>query len=173
MRMILLVVACIGCNSDRANPADPQATGSAWHVAGAAFAARANTPDVTGNIHSVGGELGTWETPLSDCQSGDYHGFFGADFFVAGTTNLRLRYVHDEAAGDVVKIFYPPPKQDTVRVFDRTDHCAVLEGSVEKTNESTRVVGRGYIQHLRGHVKFDCTYGDGHVTGEVQFAHCH
>jgi hypothetical protein len=55
----------------------------------------------------VGGQLGTWDVALSDCQTGELSGFYGADFFVAGTTNIRLRYVHDEATGEILKIFYP------------------------------------------------------------------
>jgi len=91
---------------------------------------------------------------------------------VAGSTRSRLRYVHDEAAGEVVKIFYPD-KKDTAMVFRRTDGCAVLEGSVTKMNVRTRVSGQGDIQHLEGRVKYDCTADGTHVSGEVTFSHCH
>lgn len=129
---------------------------------------------VTGNLHSVGGQLGTWEVALSDCQTGELNGFYGADFFVAGTTTIRLRYVHDEATGEVLKIFYPD-KKDLAAVFDCSDKCAVLEGSITKMNARTRVVGKGDIRHVEGYVKFDCTYDHdrGQVTGDVVFSHCH
>jgi hypothetical protein len=130
---------------------------------------------VTGNIHSVGGELGTWDIVLGDCQSGERNGFYGADFYVAGDDNLRLRYVHDEAVGDVVKVVYPT-KMDTAIVFDRSSKCAVLEGAVQRSNITTKSWNHGgAIRHVNGHMKLDCrhTDGKGRVTGEVTFTNCH
>jgi hypothetical protein len=128
---------------------------------------------VTGNVHSAGGDLGTWDIVLSDCQSGEVNGFYGVDFYVAGSDHLRLRYVHDEAMGDIVKVGYPS-KPGTVNVFDRDSKCSILEGSIEKTNYSTRT-SKGSIRHLNGHLKFDCRHADdkNHVTGEVTFSHCY
>src|SRR6185436_12140060 len=99
--------------------------------------------------------------------------FFGADFFEAGSDDLRLRYVHDEAKGDVVKVAYPT-KKGTVLVLDRDSKCTVLEGAVEKTNVKTWTP-KGDIRHVNGHVKFDCvpSGGNGHVIGEATFSHCH
>ena len=95
------------------------------------------------------------------------------DFYAAGSDQLRLRYVHDEAMGEIVKVAYPS-KPDTANVFDRNDECSVLEGAIEKTNV-TSWTPRGRIRHLNGHVKFDCRHTDekSHVTGEVTFSHCH
>ena len=128
---------------------------------------------VTGSVHSEGGALGTWQITLDSCQSGERNGFYGVDFYAPGSNDLRLRYVHDEAQGEVVKIVYPS-KKDTALVLDRNEKCAVLEGNVEKTNVSTGTA-KGRIRHLSGHVKFDCkhTGGKGHVSGEATFSHCH
>ena len=128
---------------------------------------------VTGTIHSVGGDLGTWDATLTNCQSGERNGFYGADFSAAGSTDLRLRYVHDEAAGDVVKVLIPGKDGEALR-FDREASCTKLEGSVQKTNISTWTP-KGTIRHVKGHVNFDCTHsnGAGHVTGSVTFANCH
>jgi hypothetical protein len=128
---------------------------------------------ITGKVHSVGGELGTWDITLNDCKSGEIAGFFGVDFTAPGSEDLRLRYVHDEGSGDVVKVMYPSNKTKA-RVFDRSDTCAVLEGSVEKTNISAWTP-KGKVRYLNGHVKFDCTQtgGKGRVTGEATFAGCH
>ena len=127
---------------------------------------------VTGNVHSVGGDLGNWDITLSDCQSGELDGFYGVDFYVAGSDEMRVRYVHDEASGDVIKVPIPPAMTN-MRVFGRTTKCAVLDGNLEKTNVSTWTP-KGKVRHLNGHVKFDCSYDDGkaHVTGEATFSHC-
>jgi hypothetical protein len=128
---------------------------------------------VTGKVHSEGGALGTWDITLDSCQSGERNGFYGVDFYAPGSDELRLRYVHDEAQGEIVKIVYPT-KKDTALQLDRNEKCTVLEGHVEKTNVSTGTA-KGQIRHLNGHVKFDCkhTGGKGRVSGEATFAHCH
>ena len=130
-------------------------------------------PVVTGSLHSVGGELGTWDLALTRCQSGEYNGFYGVDFYDASSDNMRLRYVHDEAVGDVVKVAIPS-KEHRALVFDRDAKCSVLEGSVEKLNVTTWT-SKGKIRHLSGRVKLDCVHsnGAGHVTGEATFSHCH
>jgi hypothetical protein len=153
--------------------AQAQALAQAASAQALASAAVQEAPTtVTGKMHSVGGELGTWDIALGECASGESLGFYGADFFVAGSEDLRLRYVHDEAKGDIVKIGIPS-KKGSVLVPDR-NACTVLEGSVEKTNFKTWTP-TGEIRHLNGHVKFDCKVSDGkgHVTGEATFSHCH
>ncbi len=155
--------------SPEAKPYFPQASVQAMQSAVAAqFQA-----SVTGRVHSAGGELGSWDIALSDCQSGESNGFFGVDFYVAGSDHMRLRYVHDEAMGEIVKVTYPS-KPGTANVFNRNDKCSVLEGSVEKMNV-TNWTPKGRIRHLSGHLKFDCihTDGTGHVSGEATFSHCH
>jgi hypothetical protein len=144
---------------------------SAQALASAAMAQ--SQPSVAGRVHSTGGELGTWDIALDACQSGQNSGFFGVDFFVSGSSDMRVRYVHDEAAGDVVKVAIPS-KPGSALVFDRAAKCAVLEGSVEKTNFNTWTP-KGNVAHLNGHVKFDCAAsgGKGHVSGEAIFTHCH
>jgi hypothetical protein len=130
---------------------------------------------VTGTVHSVGGALGTWDIALVDCRSGERNGFYGADFYVTGSDDLRLRYVHDEAAGEVVKVVYPT-KLDTALQLDRTSRCSVLEGEVQRMNITSGSSNRlGAIRHLKGQLKFDCrhTRGKGRVTGEVTFTNCH
>jgi hypothetical protein len=126
---------------------------------------------VTGNVHSVGGELGTWDATINDCHSGEVHGFYGADFGVASQPSWTFRYVHDEAAGDVVKVLIPT--KDTALVFDRDAKCTVLEGSVTKTNV-TKWTNKGNIRLLNGQVKFDCVHskGAGHITGNATFSMC-
>ncbi len=173
----LLLVPFVGCQNDRAKKAVAAAASAQALVASAqAIASAAETEGatiITGSMHSVGGELGTFDVTLTSCQSGEYNGFYGADFYATGSDDLRLRYVHDEARGDIVKIAFPA-KKGTVRVFDRDDKCKILEGGVQKTNFSTRT-SKGQIRHVNGHVKFDCAYtpGAGHVTGDVTFSHCH
>lgn len=131
------------------------------------------SPSVKGNVHATGGELGALELTFSDCQSGERNGFYGADFYVAGSEELRLRYVHDEAAGEVVKIGVPS-KAGTFMVLDKAAKCTVLEGNVAKTNVKTWTP-KGDIHHVEGHVKFECTQagGKGQVSGDLTFAHCH
>jgi hypothetical protein len=185
----LLLVPVLGChNDDKAKEAakakesalavaaSAQAPGLAAAASAQALAATLTAQGattITGNVHSVGGELGTFDIALTSCQSGEYNGFYGADFYVAGSDEMRLRYVHDEAKGDIVKVAIPS-KKDRALPFDRTDKCKILEGSIEKTNFASSTP-KGKIRHLNGHVKFDCTYtpGAGHVTGEVTFSHCH
>jgi hypothetical protein len=187
----LLLISFVGCrNDDKAKETAAAAAASAQAAAasaqaapGLAAAASAQAlaatltaqaaTKITGNVRSVGGELGTFDIALTSCQSGEVNGFFGADFYAAGSDEMRLRYVHDEAKGDIVKVAIPSKKSRALS-FDRADKCTILEGSIEKTNVSTST-SKGKIRHLDGHVKFDCTYtpGGGHVTGEVTFAHCH
>jgi hypothetical protein len=126
---------------------------------------------IDGKIHSVGGELGTWDITLDECHSGEADGFFGVDFYVKGSDELRLRYVHDEAAGTVVKIGIPS-KKDTAYRLTRDDGCKVLDGDLQKTNV-TQWSRKGDIHLLNGNVKFDCPIdGGGHVTGDVTFTYC-
>lgn len=166
MRLTLISLAIL-CGCRRTDHDAPSSSASM------PTASELGHPVVAGTIHSENGALGTWDVALNDCQSGEYKGFFGADFFVSGTNNIRLRYVHDEAAGEVIKIFYPNEK-NTAAVFNRNDTCSVLEGTASKMKVRTRVAGVGDVRHVEGHVKFDCTYDDGgHVTGEVTFSHCH
>lgn len=181
----LCVALSVGCRDDRERQA-AEAAASAHAAAAAAAgeaigsaqalasAAAAQSPtSIRGAVHSVGGELGSWDIVLGDCQSGESNGFYGVDLYVAGTKDLRLRYVHDEAKGEIVKIVHPS-KQDTMLVLDRNEKCAVLEGSLEKTSFTTWTP-KGKIRHLSGRVKFDCkhTGGKGRVTGEATFSHCH
>jgi hypothetical protein len=149
-----------------------QAMASAAAQEAMAAAAQGATTTVTGKIHSVGGELGTWDVALSTCASGETAGFYGVDFYVGGSDDLRLRYVHDEANGDVVKIGIPS-KKGSLLVPERSA-CSIVEGAVEKTN-FTSWTPKGNIRHLDGHVKFDCKHsgGKGRVSGEATFAHCH
>lgn len=161
-----VLIALVACR-DRSSSTDGSPDG------GPSYAEALAASSVQGSIHSTGGALGTWETTLRDCRSGEVEGFFGADFYAPGSAELRLRYVHDAAKGEVVKIVYPA-KKDTALVLDRDATCAVLEGRVEKTNFKTWTP-KGEIRHVSGHVKFDClhTGGAGHVTGEAAFSQCH
>jgi hypothetical protein len=182
---LLLLLLPVGCK-DKVAQSDPAASAASAAVSQAlaqaasaeamasalvAMAAQSQT-SVTGKVQSVGGELGTWDVTLSGCQSGEASGFYGADFYASGSDEMRLRYVHDEAAGDVVKVAVPS-KKGALLVLDRAAKCSVLEGSVEKTNVNTWTP-KGNIHHLNGHVRFDCTgAGKGRVSGEVTFSDCH
>lgn len=128
---------------------------------------------IAGTVHSAGGELGTWDIALTACQSGEYDGFYGVDFYAPGSETMRVRFVHDEAIGTVVKVGIPS-RAGTTLVFDRNEKCAVLQGGLEKTNMTTWTP-KGKIRHLNGQVKFDCKHsqGKGHVTGDATFSHCH
>jgi hypothetical protein len=169
---VLVPAAFIGCDAKKktmqalAEAASAQALASAMSSP-SAMGAISRT--LSGNVHSVGGDLGTWDMTLDECQSGEINGFYGVDFYVAG--NNRMRYVHDEAKGEIVKL--KVPETTNWMVFDRNAQCAVVEGNIEKTNVTTWTP-KGNIRHVSGHVKFDCTNskGKGHVTGEATFAHC-
>ena len=65
------------------------------------------------------------------------------------------------------------PGQRTALVFAPED-CDTLDGAVEKTNINTWTP-RGSVNHLRGHVTFECrhTSGTGLVTGNLVFSNCH
>jgi len=124
--------------------------------------------NLSGTVHSVGGDLGTWDMTFDECQSGEINGFYGVDFYVAG--NNRARYVHDEAKGELVKLKIPDTT--TWMTFDGDAQCKVLDASIEKTNV-TQWTPKGNIRHVSGHVKFDCpSKNKGHVTGDVTFSHC-
>lgn len=53
------------------------------------------------------------------------------------------------------------------RRFDASD-CKVLDGNMQRQNSSTN-----NIRDISGFVKFDCTLGDEHATGNVTFEYCH
>ena len=178
----LLLILALGCGSSETQPPaekkpDPAAVGKSIadnavknaEAMGSAMLEQVKTT-VTGSVHSVGGDVGTWDIDLHECQTGEYNGFYGADFYVG--KQLRLRYVHDEAVGEVVKVMIPS-KKDTARVFDRDATCTVLDGSIERTNVTTWT-SKGRMRHVNGHVKFDCTdRSKGRVTGDITFSHCH
>lgn len=173
----LALVACRKDSSSSSNGSGSQSLGPSLASAMASAMTKdmgPTTTSVTGSVHSSGGDLGTWDMTIADCQSGERNGFFGADFYVASSDDLRLRYVHDEASGDVVKIAIPSSKDGKFMVFDRDAKCTVREGSVAKTNVKTWTP-KGDVRHVDGHVKFDCTNteGKGHVTGDITFSHCH
>jgi hypothetical protein len=165
------VIAGAGCKRQRQAYLDTQGIGSAVSLAMSARAQSHGT--VSGTVHSVGGVAGTWDMTLADCQSGELDGFYGVDFYVAGSDEMRLRYVHDEAAGDVVKIPIPPKMTDRLVLRNDKTMCTLLDGKLEKTNVSTWTP-KGNIRRLDGHVKFDCTTteGKGHVTGDITFSQC-
>jgi hypothetical protein len=175
------IASAIAAQAQPGGPAKPQSLNdtvsealaqAASAQAMASAAAVEGQTKVAGNVHFEGGPLGTTDTALGACQSGEVNGFFGVDFYVAGSTDTRLRYVHDEAAGDVVKVAVPGKSE--LAVFGRSAKCSVLEGSLEKTNFNTWTP-KGNIRHLNGHVKFDCPTGGGkaRVSGEATFSHCH
>jgi hypothetical protein len=174
---LLLLVPAIGCKAkvdkSPAGTASAQALGPIAQAMASAVPPHVDLEtSITGNVHSVGGELGTWDITLNSCHSGETQGFYGVDFSTAGSDDLRLRYVHDEAAGEVVKVMYP--NKTLARVFNRDDSCTILEGSIQKMN-MTVWTPKGRIRYLQGHVKFDCkqTGGKGRVTGEATFSGCH
>jgi hypothetical protein len=84
--------------------------------------------------------------------------------------------VHDEAAGDIVKVAIPS-KPGTVTVFDREAKCTVLEGSIQRApGNVTTSRATGLIKYINGHVKFDCAQfgsGKGRVSGQATFTNCH
>ncbi len=163
-------IAAPGCKRHRQAFLDTQGIGSAVSVAMSAQAQSHGA--VSGTVHSVGGAAGTWDTTLADCESGELDGFYGVDFYASGSDDLRLRYVHDEAKGDIVKIPIPPKMKDWLVLSNEKGACTLLEGKLEKTNVSTWTP-KGKVRHLNGHVKFDCTTADkGHVNGEVTFSQC-
>jgi hypothetical protein len=187
---VVFLVPFFACKSQRdqstqtnqTNPADPMdqvkqglvTAASLQAIAASASAIQAAAKaSASGNVHSVGGELGTWDVTFDSCRSGELNGFYGVDLFIPGNDSWRVRYVHDEANGEVVKIVYPS-KPDTAIVLDRETKCSILEGHVTKMNGQTWTPN-GYIRHVEGHMKFDCpnTHGKGHVTGEATFSHCH
>lgn len=182
----VVVPALVACRKDTGHGAPPVAsatTGGGGGLPGlpagaasalaSALATNAET-GVTGNVRSAGGELGTWDIALDDCQSGEHDGFYGVDLYAPGSNKMRVRYVHDEAVGEVVKVAIPA-KQGSALVFDRDAKCAVLEGNVQKQDVWTGRTKSTRIRHVQGHVKFDCTHtgGAGHVTGEATFTNCH
>lgn len=192
-RHVLSLVAVVGLASGCRNEEAEKQAAAARASAQAAAAATASTisaaegnaralasavaaetqTTVTGKLRSEGGELGTWDVVLTECRSGEVNGFYGVDFSVAGSKDVRLRYVHDEAKGAVVKIANPT-KPDAMLVLDRDAKCTVLEGSLEKT-DATTWTPKGKIRHLDGRVKLDCKHsaGKGRVTAEATFTHCH
>lgn len=189
LSLVAFVGLSFGCRNEEAEKQAAAARASAQAAAAAtastisaaqgnagalasAVAAEAQTT-VTGKLRSEGGELGTWDVVLAECRSGEVNGFYGVDFSVAGGKDVRLRYVHDEAKGEVVKVANPT-KPDAMLVLDRDSKCTILEGALEKTNVTTWTP-KGKIRHLDGRVKFDCRHssGKGRVTGEATFAHCH
>jgi hypothetical protein len=170
----IAVTAAAGSVSAATKGNDPtQGLAEALSIAASASAMNV-TSTTSGNVHAVGGELGTFDITLNDCQSGEHNNFYGADFYAPGSDDLRLRYVHDEAAGDIVKVAIPS-KPGTVTVFDRQAKCTVLEGAIEKTNITTSRA-KGNIKYINGHVKFDCAQfgsGKGRVSGQATFTNCH
>jgi hypothetical protein len=175
----ILTVSAVGfaARAPRVDVANVQPTSApnddpfGGHALASAMAAEYEAK-VAGSIHSVGGALGTWDVVLEECRSGESLGFFGVDFYIKASDEVRLRYVHDEANGTIVKVGYPSKKGTAYRI-NNTDGCAVLEGTLQKTNVRSWTP-KGKISHLTGHVKFDCPVeGKGHVTGEVTFSDCH
>src|ERR1035437_421549 len=88
-----LLMAFIGCQDNRTKEAAAQAAGSevqgliqknrvapayqaiASAQALASAAAEQSATSITGKVHSVGGELGTWDIVLGECASGESLGF--------------------------------------------------------------------------------------------------
>ncbi len=174
----ITVGATVGSVSGNLSNANQQ-LGEAFSAVASVSAMEATmnlTPVTNGNIHSVGGELGTFDTALNDCQSGEHENFYGADFYAPGSDKLALRYVHDEAAGDIFKVAIPS-KPGTVTVLDKEAKCTVREGTITRTKHNvTTSRASGNIKYIDGHVKFDCAQfgpGKGRVSGEVTFANCH
>ncbi len=179
----LVIVPVFACRKDKpstdtspiAKPIVPNGPTLASALASSIVGDVGNTTaSVKGTVHSTGGRLGASDLTFVACQSGERNGFFGADFYVAGSDDLRLRYVHDEAAGDVVKIALPS-NDGMFMVLNHDSECSVLQGNVAKTNVQTWTP-KGNVRHVEGHLKFDCPQtggAKGQVSGEIDFSHCH
>jgi len=167
---VLVPAVFVACDTKEKMTEAFKEVASAQAIASAASEGKMKA-NVTGTMHTEGGDLAKADLTFDDCQSGELDGFYGVDFYVAGDDGMRMRYVHDEASGDVIKVPVPP-ENTKLRIFGHQTKCAVLDGHLEKTNVSTWTP-KGKIRHLNGHVKFDCSdETQAHVTGEVTFSHC-
>jgi hypothetical protein len=119
---------------------------------------------VSGTISSTGGELGTWTMHPDRCQSGARNQFRGVQLFEDGDLHgtAYLAPVGGEPA-----ITVNIGTGGSARRFGASE-CRVLDGSVEPQNSTVNDV-----RSVEGHVRFDCTWHDEHVTGDVTFGNCH
>jgi hypothetical protein len=148
----------LGCIGPVADPTTPEPTGP--------FVVRAD-PDTMfmkagGTISSRGGELGTLDTAIGACQSGEHHGYFGVDVFPRGARYSSLRIAVDPLKG-TTGVAIPIPDSDRTRVFERAD-CSKFDVAVER-DESLRV---GHIAIMTGHAVMDC----GTVHVQLAFVAC-
>jgi hypothetical protein len=111
------------------------------------FAVRAD-PDTMFMKAAGAIEVGTLDTTIGACQSGEHHGYFGVDVFPRGARYSSLRIAVDPLKGTTGVAI---PDGDRTRVFERAD-CSTFDVAVER-DESLRI---GHVAIMSGHVVMDC-----------------
>ena len=120
-----------------------------------------------GAISSRGGDVGTLDTTINACQSGEHHGYFGVDVFPRGARYSSLRIAVDPLKG-TTGVAIPIPDGERTHVFERAD-CSKFDVAVER-DESLRI---GHIAIMNGHVVMDCATPDsGQVHVKLAFVAC-
>jgi hypothetical protein len=143
----------------------PVALGVGVSVLGITVAVKSCNPHIEGTISASGNSLGTWTVHPTTCQSGQRNQFRGVQFFEDGGDEHGVGY--HAPVGDVAFISVNMEHTDKAHRFTARA-CSVLDGDIVKQSSS---INR--ITNLRGHVKFDCTDGGEHVSGDLTFENCH
>ena len=120
--------------------------------------------DLSGSLHSRGGDLGDWDLYPEVCYSGEPEGFLGVDI---GTEDFAysVRYVQDPAQGPIVVAFLPMSSQR--RLFYPED-CFDFEVYLKRTNEYI-----DDIELLDGFIDVHCETEAGSLEGRIEFEGCH
>lgn len=120
---------------------------------------------VEGAISASGRALGTWTVHPTWCRSGQNSEFRGVQFFEDGGNEHGVGF--HQPVGEPA--FISVNMQSSNKSYRFTDRaCSVLDGTIQKQSSSVN-----NVTNLRGHVKFDCTDGGEHVSGDLTFENCH
>jgi hypothetical protein len=139
--------------------------GLAGAIVGILMASEISTNHLTGTITSSGGELGAWTIQPDSCQSGEREQFRGVQLFAGDSNKHGTAFI--SPFGGEQQISINLDHGGKARLFSSSD-CKVLDGEIQRQNSR---VNR--IYNVSGHVRFDCTYNEEHVTGDLTFENCH
>jgi hypothetical protein len=127
-------------------------------VASDMISAEAEKNRPTGSFRGTGGAMGTWEMPVTGCQSGEKHGFFGVLLFDKADKSRHIRVVKPPQGGTEV---YAQLKLGGDPVALK---CKTANVNLKRTGASVN-----FHDELIGSVTLACP----NLTGEASFPSCY
>lgn len=127
-------------------------------VASDMLSAEAEKNRPTGRFRATGGAIGTWEMPVTGCQSGEKHGFSGVMLFDKAEKSRHIRVIKPPRGGTEIYVQFKAGA-DPVEL-----KCKTANVQIKKTGANVN-----FHDELIGTVTLACP----NLTGEATFPSCY